>query len=106
MITIWIALGPCGTDAPGLELLTRSPNELVLPSQLVDVRLRSAFAPELFWTPVLSAGDALLFSGDILHRTHVLPGMTRDRTSIELRCFAADRLPARLKGDRFRVLPV
>ena len=51
--------------------------------------------------PVDESGDALLFRGDVLHRTHVTPRMTRDRTSIELRFFAADRIPERLRGDQF-----
>jgi len=105
IITIWIALGPCGLDAPGLELVLQPIQELVRPELLADGHLRTAFAPELFWTPALATGDALLFSGDILHRTHVTSGMSRDRTSIELRCFAAERLPSRLKGDRFVLLP-
>jgi hypothetical protein len=105
MITIWIALGPCGLYAPGLELVTQPIPELVRPELLTDAHLRTACAPELFWTPVLAKGDALLFSGDILHRTHVTSGMSRDRTSIELRCFAAEKLPSRLKGDRFVLLP-
>jgi hypothetical protein len=103
MITVWIALGPCGTDAPGLELLACSLNRLLPPHQLLDSRVRSEFAPGLFWKPFLNGGDALLFSGDILHRTHVSPGMARDRSSIELRCFPASRLPPRLRGDRFLV---
>jgi hypothetical protein len=46
MITIWIALGPCGLDAPGLELVTQPIRELVRPELLTDRHLRSAFAPE------------------------------------------------------------
>jgi len=30
--------------------------------------------------------------------------MTKDRTSIELRFFPAENIPARLKGDRFVTL--
>jgi hypothetical protein len=40
-----------------------------------------------------------VFTGDVLHRTHVSATMTATRTSIELRCFAD--VPARLAGDRF-----
>jgi hypothetical protein len=101
MVTIWIALNPCGLDAPGLELVTSPTEQLLHPDQLIESYVRARFASELCWKPVLSPGDALLFSGSILHRTHVLPGMSQDRTSIELRCFSADKLPSRLKGDRF-----
>lgn len=101
MVTIWIALNPCGIDAPGLELVTSPVEQLLRPEQLIDSCVRTRFADDLYWKPVLSPGDALLFSGAILHRTHVLAGMRQDRTSIELRCFPAGRLPSRLKGDRF-----
>jgi hypothetical protein len=101
MVTCWMALGPCGVDAPGLEIVTRRLKGLLAPAGLLDERVRARFAPGEFWRPVLAPGDALLFRGDLLHRTHVTPAMTQDRTSIELRFFPADRCPARLKDDRF-----
>ena len=101
VVTCWIALTPCGSDAPGLEIITRRPAGLFSPTALADAIVRAGFAEEEFWRPLLSAGDALLFRGDLLHRTHVTSGMTKDRTSIELRFFAADNPPPRLKGDRF-----
>ncbi len=82
MLTCWIALSPCGDDAPGLEL-ARTPD-----SQALDPFALGAFAsrdPAAAWRPVLDAGDALVFAGDVVHRTHVAPHMTRDRTSLEMR---------------------
>jgi len=101
MVTCWIALGPCGADAPGLELVNHRLEGLLAPTDLTDACVRSRFRPEAFWRPVMEAGDALLFHGDILHRTHVTPAMTRDRTSVELRYFPAAAIPPRLKSDRF-----
>jgi hypothetical protein len=101
MITCWIALGSCGADAPGLELVTRRLEGLLAPAQLTDEQVRARFAPEEFWQPVLGPCDAMLFPGDILHRTHVTSSMTKDRTSLELRFFPAANLPERLKNDRF-----
>jgi ectoine hydroxylase-related dioxygenase (phytanoyl-CoA dioxygenase family) len=100
MVTCWIALDDCGNDAPGLELITQEQPELLSPSGLTDARIRDRFLPEHFWRPVLQPGDALLFTGEILHRTHVVPAMMHDRTSIELRFFPADDFPARLKNSR------
>jgi hypothetical protein len=74
---------------------------LLPPAVLTDVRVRARFAPNDFWRPALQPGDALVFRGDLVHRTHVTPAMTDDRTGIELRFFAADASPARLAGDRF-----
>ena len=54
--------------------------------------------------PVLQAGDALVFDGGVLHHTHVRPRMNRDRTSLELRFFAAAQIPFRLRDDRFLLL--
>jgi hypothetical protein len=101
MVTCWIALDSCGVQSPGLEFVTRPLDDLIQPAELTEERVRSRFPPEEFWRPVMQAGDALLFRGEILHRTHVTPGMTRDRTSIEARFFPADQIPERLKSDRF-----
>lgn len=101
MVTAWIALVPCGVDAPGLELVAQPPGAMLTPTELMADRVDARFAPDRLHRPALAAGDALVFRGDILHRTHVAPAMTRDRTSLELRFFAADRIPARLRGERF-----
>ena len=104
MVTCWVAMESCGVQSPGLELVTRRLKELLTPSDLAEERVRKRFVPEEFWRPVLEPGDALLFCGDILHRTHVTPAMTKDRTSIELRFFPADNIPERLKNDHFVLL--
>lgn len=101
MVTCWIALTPCGVDAPGLELIATSPDVLIAPANLTDERVRRRFAPEEFVRPQMQSGDALLFSGEVLHRTHVSSSMSKDRTSIELRFFSANRISERLKGDHF-----
>ena len=100
MITSWITLDSCGVDAPGLEFVTRSLHRLLKPAELVDDSVRATFSASEFWQPSLAPGDALLFAGDILHRTHVSSSMTSDRTSLELRFFP-DRIPERLKDHRF-----
>lgn len=105
MVTFWIPLVPCGVDAPGLELIDAPMGRLLRPDELVPSRLRERHAPEDFVRPVLAAGDALLFGGDVVHRTHLTATMTRARTSLELRCFPGARLPARLAGDRWAKLP-
>jgi len=103
MVTCWIALGPCGVEAPGLEIVTHRLETLFAPCELVEEKVRARFGPKEFYRPAIEAGDAVLLRGDILHRTLVKPEMMQDRTSIELRFFAAENLPVRLKGDRFVV---
>ena len=104
MVTCWIPLTPCGDDAPGLELLGQRFDRLLPPADLAHARVIERFVPEKFWRPVMEPGDALLFHGDLLHRTHVTPTMTKDRTSLELRFFPSDELPPRLRSDRFTLL--
>jgi hypothetical protein len=101
MVTCWIPLDSCGVDAPGLELITERLGALLSPHQLQTEFLQTRFTHKRFWQPTLGPGDALLFRGDILHRTHVMPEMTNNRTSIELRVFSAASIPERLQTDRF-----
>ena len=104
MVTCWIALTACGVDAPGLEFVRARMDRLLKPTELNDQVVRARFTEDVFWRPALQPGDALLFQGDILHRTYATPEMTADRTSIELRFFPTHQLPERLRLDRF--LPV
>ena len=97
MRTLWIALTPCGVDAPGLEWAEPSAQRLLAPAELTEAAVDAAWPGRVH--PALDAGDALLFDGALLHRTHRTPAMHRARTSLELRFFA-DPPPARLAGDR------
>ena len=89
LLTYWIPLNDCGADSPGLEFVRGRQAELLHFTELCDSNLRRIFKPESFWSPVLCVGDGLVFSNSVLHRTFVLPGMTRDRLSIEYRVFAS-----------------
>jgi hypothetical protein len=101
MVTCWFPVGACGNDAPGLEFVMRRQRGLLSVKDLTEAAMRGMFPAEAFWRSAMSAGDVLLFGGDILHRTYVAPTMKHDRTSIELRFFPADEIPVRLSGDRF-----
>lgn len=104
MRTCWIALTPCGDDAPGLEWVDAPQPRLLRPAELQPEAVAARHDAVLFRRPVLQPGDALVFDGRLLHRTHLDPAMTRPRTSIELRFFAQP-LPGRVAGDRFGVWP-
>jgi Phytanoyl-CoA dioxygenase (PhyH) len=104
-VTCWIALAPCGLDAPGLELVTDRVDRMLSPAQLADGAVDRRWPAARRVRPALEAGDAVVFSGDVLHRTHVSAAMTQTRTSIELRCFPADAIPDRLAGDEFVAVP-
>jgi ectoine hydroxylase-related dioxygenase (phytanoyl-CoA dioxygenase family) len=100
LTTCWIALTPCGVDAPGLELIGAPCVELLGLHALEDAALRARFDPTAFERPNLAAGDALLFVGAVPHRTHVAPSMRRTRTSLELRFFGPPAQPAGLRSTR------
>ena len=104
MVTCWVALTPCGRDAPGLELEKCGRDNLLTLAALGDAAAHLAHDDATPWRPELEAGDALLFDGGVVHRTHVTTEMARDRTSVELRFLAAADRPARLGSDRFVVL--
>lgn len=80
MATLWLALQPCGDEAPSLEWSAVSPPELIEPHALARHAVQTQHAR-------LQAGDALLFCGAVLHRTYVHAAMTRPRTSLEFRFF-------------------
>ena len=100
MLTCWIALDPCGTEAPGLELLRSGRLALIEPPQLAPDAITRRFGAAAMWRPVMAAGDALVFAGHVLHRTHTHASMTRERSSVELRFLDGERWPQRLEGDR------
>ena len=104
MVTCWIAITPCGIEAPGLELVAAPMDEMLRPGELREAVVDARWADSMRQRPSMAPGDAAVFTGDVLHRTHVTPAMTVGRISLELRCFAADALPARLRGDRFLIV--
>jgi ectoine hydroxylase-related dioxygenase (phytanoyl-CoA dioxygenase family) len=99
MLTCWIALTPCGVDAPGLEWVDCPDLPLQLPAALSAQEVLARHPAQSLIRPELQAGDALLFDGALLHRTHLLPGMAQARTSLELRFFRASAWPARLAEE-------
>jgi hypothetical protein len=105
MVTCWIALAPCGVDSPGLELVTDRVDRMLSPTQLTDGAVEQRWPTSRRTRSALEAGEALVFSGDVLHRTHVSSAMTQTRTSIELRCFQAEAIPDRIACDEFVAIP-
>jgi ectoine hydroxylase-related dioxygenase (phytanoyl-CoA dioxygenase family) len=97
LVNIWIPLDACGVDAPGLEVVYGSWSALLEPSppaqplfaveraRLDFDAVAATFGTSAFWHPVFEPGDAMLFAGATVHRTHVTPAMGTDRLSIEIR---------------------
>lgn len=105
LLTLWLPLVACGLDAPSLEWIDLPTTGLLPPAALADDSVAAWHGFEARRHAVLDAGDALVFGGALLHRTHVTPAMTRQRLSVELRFVQAGPLPPRLAGEALRPLP-
>jgi ectoine hydroxylase-related dioxygenase (phytanoyl-CoA dioxygenase family) len=105
MRTLWIALTPCGEDAPSLQWVATALPVLLSPPELTPEAVAARFGKGAMQQAVLQPGDALLFDGLCLHRTHLTPDMQQARRSLELRFFRAEALPARVAGDAGLRLP-
>jgi hypothetical protein len=99
IVTCWLALTDCGVDAPGLEWVDPTPAELLAPAELADASVRRRHPQEAFVRGSFAAGDALVFGGALLHRTHATPSMTRPRLSVELRFVDRSLRSPRLAGE-------
>jgi len=90
-LNCWIALDPCGKEAPGLEVFPRRIDRLLPaggPASHVDWEIDTDFVYEAMgadrrWIPEFQPGDAFIFDHMHVHRTHRTPEMTSDRYAIE-----------------------
>lgn len=105
LLTVWLPLVDCGADAPSLQWLQAPPCGLLQPAALTDAALLERFGPACRRHAVLSAGDALVFEGALVHRSHVDAAMTRRRVSVEWRFVDGQGLPARWADERVQAWP-
>lgn len=100
-LNIWLALSDCGVDSPGLEIVPRRIDTVLLTGTegaMFDWSVSPQVVAEAardvpVVTPEFRAGDALLFDHLLLHRTAVGPGMTRERYAMETWLFAPSSYP-------------
>jgi hypothetical protein len=99
-VNVWMALSPCGVDAPGLEIIPRRFDELVergTGTALFDWSVGTAAADRVAEgrtaCPVFAPGDVALFDQMTLHRTSVTPEMTKPRYCVESWFFAPSTYP-------------
>jgi len=95
-VNVWTPLVDCGVDAPTLEVMARrttkvfptiGTNDAYNQTEIPPEVVYADFAPEWRFYPILEVGDALLFLGSTVHRSHIAPGMTRERISLEMRFY-------------------
>ncbi|MFM7344689.1 MAG: phytanoyl-CoA dioxygenase family protein [Tagaea sp.] len=101
VLNCWVALDPAGVDAPGLEVVRHvcsaafprrewgieSANAAYDGITIERARILEVYGDN-FAAPAFAPGDALIFSEHVIHRTHVLPGMTKSRVNMEFRVFS------------------
>ena len=94
LANVWTPLVDCGVDAPGLEVVARRTREIVptmtasnyYPElEIAESVVLEKFGAEALWSPAMTRGDVLVIVGTTIHRTYWTPGMSRRRTSLELR---------------------
>lgn len=100
LVTVWIALVPCGDDAPSLEWIANGPRDLHPPQALSDTALAQRFGLAARGRARMAPGDALVFGGALLHRSHHDVAMTCPRDSVELRFVPAGPVPPRLAHEQ------
>lgn len=100
-LNLWLALGACGTDAPGLDLVPRR-LEHVVPTGTEGAIFDWSVSPDEVARaagdvgvvrPEFEPGDALLFDHLLLHSTAVTEAMTRERHAIETWFFSPSAYP-------------
>lgn len=103
-LNLWVALNPCGVDAPGLDIVAKRLPEIVetgTEDALFDWTVGHSLVervagPEGITRPVFEAGDALLFDELCLHRTAVTEEMTHNRYALEVWMFSHEQRPTNL----------
>src|SRR5438477_48088 len=100
-LDVWLALSPCGRDAPGLDVIPLRLDR-VLPTGEPGTFFEWTVAQETIarelpdatpWRPAFEEGDALLFDHLLIHRTAADPAMPHVRYAIESWFFAPSTYP-------------
>jgi len=86
----WTPLNDAGMTSANLELIIGSGEPLfpltgISDSVLTEQCLRQCYGNHAFWHPIIKAGDVLVFSTFVMHRTRQTPEMADERYSMEIR---------------------
>ena len=98
-LNLWLSLSRCGDAAPGLDIVPRRLDRIVVGhGEIVDVaatrRRVEAEMGAAIQRPVFEPGDALFFDEMFLHQTGADPSMPNPRFAIESWFFGASAFPA------------
>jgi hypothetical protein len=99
-LNLWLALSRCGDEAPGLDVVPRRVEEVVIEhGAMLDRaetarRARAAAGEVGIARPIFEPGDALFFDELFLHQTASDPSMPNPRFAVESWFFGASAFPA------------
>jgi hypothetical protein len=98
-LNLWLSLSRCGDLAPGLDLVPRRLDEIVIEHEsMLDVEHTRAKAREAagdleIVRPIFEPGDALFFDEMFLHQTASDPSMPTARFALESWFFGSSSFP-------------
>lgn len=95
VLNCWIPLKSCGINSPGIEILP-IPVDYLLPVhsttenqsyefEILETTLEKEIGNYQLWQPDFQAGDVLIFTHYVIHRTYMTKQMAEPRFSIEFR---------------------
>jgi Phytanoyl-CoA dioxygenase (PhyH) len=99
-LNLWLSLSRCGDEAPGLDIVPRRMEEIViahdamLDIELTRQRAREAAEGTGILRPIFEPGDALFFDEMFLHQTGSDPAMPNPRFAVESWFFGASAFPS------------
>jgi hypothetical protein len=99
-LNLWLSLSRCGDEAPGLDIVPRRLDEVVIAhGEMLDVEATRAAAVAAagdagIVRPMFEPGDALLFDELFLHQTASDPAMPKPRFAVESWFFGGSAFPA------------
>jgi hypothetical protein len=102
-LNVWLALTPCGDDAPSLDVVGRRLDSIIPPSPTthtksgITAETVEQIAAGTIVRPRFEPGDAMIFDHLCLHRTGGDPSMTRGRYAIETWLMAPSTYSASLR---------
>jgi hypothetical protein len=98
-LNLWLALSRCGDEAPGLDIVPRRLEQVVIAHDtMLDVEATRAAARASagevgIARPIFEPGDALFFDELFLHQTASDPAMPRSRFAVESWFFGGSAFP-------------
>jgi hypothetical protein len=98
-LNLWLSLSRCGDEAPGLDIVPRRLDRVViehgdmLDRELTQRRAEEAAGDAGIVRPIFEPGDALFFDELFLHQTGSDPSMPRPRFAVESWFFAGSAFP-------------